>query len=612
MFRLCCKRYVVFTQAIPYLQKFSKDFFLKGHPLSSSNIWLDENDFFVNQSTSHFGKSSLLKINSLSHHPKYSPYAKCVNKRKYKKTTPSASSPSLEVPCVDPDTKPINCPNARKKRAGDVVEQSIKVKSLDLNYKIPVCSVYIYRHMYLLNMDQIMEDTQNRQELFLSEFKTSPGMEVSMSINSRRPFSFFIQKQLQQLQQIHRYNSCWWGTMVQWRRLGAALQFSQNQHLLYQKIYTKLVHISLIDNAEEILQHCYISGKSGTFFNLLLKNNPDNKLDSAYCDSSLGHMQGGMQMGVSNFDVQGISPARGSIHGATGDMTHNCYSSSLFGHSSYFFNIMNDMKLHRHAVPLYFSMTQLHQFKLKLRGDASGVSFNEYDNTIPPSLKHLDQAQDENLFYQGFSGAMSPKTYFYHLSQVYFPESFRLPQHVIAAELEYTVGSPLNGLTGAHLPYVELLKENLLLQYPNLAAVLCASRHSGPGATECSPHLSAQIAAKDSVQALSDDALAELLEKRSLPTVHDGRSLWFSAKDILQHGGIVDVNATPVEVTCLKALTYAHVSNNNYVERGGENYLGIKAHEQCFRRMMYNVDCLVNPDEGYKVVNQCPFLRNDH
>ncbi|CCW65354.1 unnamed protein product [Phytomonas sp. EM1] len=623
MLRVCCKRYVVFTQGIPHLRTFADHFFLKTHPLRSSNVWLDEKDFEINQKCAFLlGKPDPLRINPMSHHPERSPYAKMRRKPKHHKTTTPVSSP-LSLPL---STTQANADAMTGSHAESSVNSRTTSKSVEWEYKVPICSSYLYRHLFLYNLEQMVllrdPDSSPSPMCFSSlppsrstaahalrdrfpEPKGSSSTKGHFSIHTRRAFSEFLQPQLQQLQHTHQYDSRWWGTVMQWKRLEVMPRPLQQPHIVFIKLYSKLVHISLIDNAEEILMHSYISGKSGVFHCLNLGSDLDDNPNHAHHTPSLAKTQGGMSVGHRDPEMEGIGPMGPSISGTTRNIAKaDIFFPFMTNNRAFAFNIIQDMKLHQYTVPLYFSAIQLRQYKLSLRCDASGISFQELSTSLPPSLKHVDEAQEEDPSYEGSPSVAPLKRYFYHLSQVSFPESFRIPPHVIAAELEHTAGQPLHGISGAPLPYVRLLEENLLLQNPNLAAVLRAPCHGGRGETDSSPCLDAQTTAKDSVRELSDDALKALLEGRASPAVHNGRSLWFSAEDILQHGGIVDVNATPVEVSGHDTFDYTRGNIHNSAGEGGLSFDTVCKNNANLKHKLFNVDCLVNPNEGYRIINQ--------
>ncbi|EKF26920.1 hypothetical protein MOQ_009374 [Trypanosoma cruzi marinkellei] len=211
------------------------------------------------------------------------------------------------------------------------------------------------------------------------------------------------------------------------------------------------------------------------------------------------------------------------------------------------FNFSSLVKAHceRHGFqsPLYFARSLLLSARIAVCHDADPLdlsSLDEYKNDDPGFMAHTPN--DVEVY-----------TQYYHLSQVILPENYRIPPNVLEAE-RVNPGVPIHGKTGEVLKVPELQYEAIL--------------------NSTSPELASFISRDhESVSAGSFPDLES-------PQTVRGRSLWYLPHDLLEMGGLVDVNAVPVEVV-----------------GGAEG-------QKRWRRVLYNVEQLRLPVEGYKAVGR--------
>ncbi|ORC89214.1 uncharacterized protein TM35_000132180 [Trypanosoma theileri] len=195
---------------------------------------------------------------------------------------------------------------------------------------------------------------------------------------------------------------------------------------------------------------------------------------------------------------------------------------------------------HGFQSPLYFSKAALQRAGIAVRPDADPLDMLAYPTGANFTMGNGNSSIPKNS-----------KAYqqYYHLSQLVLPDNYRIPPVVLQAE-RTNPDRPIHGISGKLLDIPELEYEALL---------------NSP-----SPELASIIKCEDTSQKFSSYTDLES------PLAFRGRNLWFLPHDVLELGGLIDVNSVPVEV---------HVSK---LDESG--------------RKLYNVEQLVQPLEGYKAV----------
>ncbi|KAH9593340.1 hypothetical protein LSM04_000919 [Trypanosoma melophagium] len=193
---------------------------------------------------------------------------------------------------------------------------------------------------------------------------------------------------------------------------------------------------------------------------------------------------------------------------------------------------------HGFQSPLYFSQPQLRRAGIAVRPDAEPLDF---------TLLSTDPIFGNDSNNSSISKNSTTYQQYYHLSQLVLPDSYRIPPVVLEAE-RMNPGRPIHGISGKPLDIPELKYEALL---------------NSP-----SPELASIIRCEDESQRFS--SYADLAS----PLTFRGRNLWYLPHNVLELGGLIDVNSVPVEVSVSK--------------------LAISG------RHMYNVEQLLQPLEGYK------------
>lgn len=652
MLQRTCSRCAIFTEAQPSLLQFSQRNFLPNHPLKDSNLWLDEDDFEINASRARkYGVSNPLRINVYSHHPKLSPYSDAKGRRLLKEKTASKKGPGSMPAPLEP---PIYTPTGPHSSAAVTNARHLPPQE---QYAVPICSTYLYRRHYYFNLEQMMMDyrlieydvpsTSGRLAGYSSagldggdgavggedvleslaasrcapmdviatttiaehyaarqaeaikalraRFLQPPthlgqkGQHQMLSAYGGRPFLGTTGVQLTFIAQQAGYHSVYWATAAQWARMGAGPLSGQVAHPVVMRCHSKLVHVSLLENAEDVLKHSFISGKSGK---LLYNFSPDR------------------------------NPPAASM---SDDVYEKCYNSPFLQ------CVTADMLANRYTVPLYFGSAFIRQHQLTLKPGVTGIPLgacrNTKDDAIPPTMEEFsgDARAGPRLQYPtlGKFRVNQPTTqYFYHLSQVHFPSSFRLPLCVLQAELSSAQGVALHGVSGRHLPYPELQSEHIAHADPQLAAVLqyqsaptgelCEGGNDGSAQRSVNglPPLIldtvSDVSTPSSLPAVvpssakvtrspreghfpADPEFTKCAAARADPTQCLGRSLWFLSEDVLRLAGVVDVNATPVGV-CRATVSEASCGEEGEVPS----------------RSLFNVACLMNEEDGFRLVNQKP------
>ncbi|KAG5504398.1 hypothetical protein JKF63_04849 [Porcisia hertigi] len=501
------------------------------------------------------------------------------------------------------------------------------------------------------------------------------------SISTRRPYAPQREHALNTLVHRHGYSSHWWGTHGQWKRIGAMPQPGQAEHVVPISVVSKVVHISLIENAEAVLRRSVILAKSRK---LLLVHPPS----LAQC--------GGPESGGDVMEAHAVANVhRGErlpLRSDTGRHHHYNGASRI---EKILLHALDDMQVQKWSLPVYFSLRQLRRLGLELRPDTAGFrptvseAAGVGDGCDTAESEHGGQAKEGGGGMMDASdrgaatterapaatdnpGASSPQLwgsstpplaaatntsiqntttpgrsspggfeYWYHISQVYFPDSYLVPSAVLTAEFE-SPGVPLNGISGRRLLYPALLYESLINQHPEVAeSARCAS------ATDALPHTG--DTASDKLSGLPDvhggeaDASALVSRREGLPCEHQsvappcassaalmadspgtkvdeedvaisrfvathaspkhtqGRSLWYQAEDVLAAGGVVDVNSAPVEVMVRSDAHWVRQS-----EIGGSGLSGYSERGEPPGNVFYNVECLTDPDKALRLLSQ-PF-----
>ncbi|GET88736.1 hypothetical protein, conserved [Leishmania tarentolae] len=800
---------VVFTQGFPALQRFAQRHFLPSHPLSSSCLWLDEEDFRINKEKAFMHDvPNPLRIDPYAHHPLLSRYAPeqargTATQRKQRRkaeddtqkrydrasTGPVAAccagpqaannadamapghlrdvadaaavgqgAPSGPMPTADylgaetEHSLEATLQTRRRRKPSLSTAAAAKQAAVDVqHYQVPICTLTLTKPLFLFNMDQMYladggaaissldahrlgregvdeydrqhdmaigtcpprnwsfdgDDGQHAQEAGLprpwdgltpmtsegappthsreqriaegirdlqrcfpnlASDPSSLGRWRMHSIRTRRPYSLPRQHALSILAHRHGYRSQWWGTLRQWSNIGVLPQPGHTEHVLPISVPSKIVHISLIEDAAAVLQRCIISAKRG-------------KLMYVFASSAEG--------GFPEFGDDVMGAAHGMTHPRQpmGFLSHlgerTNYRSEPDTFSRTLMKALEDMRVNKWSLPVYFTARQLRTRQLKLRSDAVGIlqasaragdalciwdgteaveawngELSAADReaatavTPPTTIENADAALSGTqggrappCDYEAISTIQSMKTsargsagmleYWYHISQVYFPDSYLVPSVVLTAEFE-NPDVPLNGVSGERLPYPTLLYESLVNQHPEVAAVVRrppaedaehgtagvdlklpnsswehSSSADAQGAALAQEDLNGnQNTASQSASAVADTsgssekkvdedlAIARFVATHSSPKHTQGRSLWYKARDVLAAGGVVDVNSAPVEV----------MQNPDAPWMGRREADGSGHPQRCSTdktpgNALYNVEWLINPDEALRLIS---------
>ncbi|CAG9574250.1 hypothetical_protein [Leishmania major strain Friedlin] len=513
-----------------------------------------------------------------------------------------------------------------------------------------------------------VRELQGRFPNSASDHLCPQGCRHMYSISTRHPYSLPLQHTLSILAHRHGYRSQWWGTLKQWSSIGVLPQPGQNEHILPISVPSKIVHISLIEDAATVMQRCIILAKHRKLIYMFAAAAPVG-LPESDVDAMGAHALTRAQQPTSFLP----HPGDARHHGSHPDGLSRIFTSAL-----------EDMRVNKRSLPVYFTLRQLRMLKLKLRPDAVGLrptaagaaevlhirdgaeAVGVWDGevsaadgeaataaTAPMATVSVDAASTEPRGGMALSccdatiatiqstttpaqASAGMLEYWYHLSQVYFPDSYLVPSVVLTAEFE-NPGVPLNGVNGQRLPYTTLLYESLVNQHPEVAAVvrrasaadvergtddagLKVSRKSAEhrscvdaqGAVPAQQGLgrnqdiappcasaAAHTFGSSEVEVDEEDlAIARFVATHSSPKHTQGRSLWYQAQDVLAAGGVVDVNSAPVEVMKKPAALWMGVT-----EAGGSGILEGGSLDKLPGNMFCNVECLTNPDEALRLIS---------
>ncbi|KAG5501245.1 hypothetical protein JIQ42_06245 [Leishmania sp. Namibia] len=483
---------------------------------------------------------------------------------------------------------------------------------------------------------------------------------VMHSVFSRRPYGFQSQRALSILARRHGYRSQWWGTRRQWSSIGAVPQPGQSAHVIPVSVLSKVVHISLIEDAAKVLQNCFITAKRRRLVYIF----PDASTQLGSLESA-GDAVGAHAMSYATQLTNLLSRPGTSISG----FREGWRFQSLWT------NAKEDMRVNKWSLPVYFTLQQLRALKLALRPDAVGllqgptemvdgrhsrggsvaVEAERREVRAPDREATKDSANAASTeLWDGrnlpAAAAKAPTTgsapklgwgsaevleYWYHISQVHFPDSYLVPSVVLTAELEQP-GIPLSGVSGRRLPYRALFYESLINQHPDVAAavrrtsVADAEPRTRDAAAEMSPasmehrggtdaqgaapllesrggnqntarlcgHTAAHTTGSSEIKVDEEDlVIARFVATHASPKLTQGRSLWYQAEDVLAAGGVVDVNSAPVEVTKRREVVcmgQSTADGTGILEDGDSSGLP--------GTVMFNVECLMEPDEALRLL----------
>ena len=743
MLRCTLRRPVVFTQGFPTLERFAQEHFLPSNPLSSSCLWLDEDDFRgASMHSKLFGVPNPLRIDPYAHHSVLSRFAQRVSAKKKASrlcaaaATTSATSPSPDATGADKeeieellrtslgalrsttsDDQRGGATSVRRNRRGRPPKTTTlyaepvsadRVTAPDLShYAVPICSIVVTKPLYLLNMDQMCftgqldvtwssgggaaegqvggdaladraasssalspslklpvphedlsrvsfagGDRETVTDLLLSaspfcfklddaphhrwmqcgdaaaflagvrelqrRFPNPPGA-CMFSVQTRRQYGMQRQRDLRAIAAEHRYQSKWWGTKKQWAAVGAKALPGQLEHVVPVDFHTKLVHISLIENAAEVLERSYILPRQRRLMCRFERSQEAER-------GSAGIMEANVVARVSNAGTPRSAVPQSPSH-----------KSLFFEKMS--IAIKEDMKRMQYKLPLYFSMRQLTSLGLTVRPDAQGVDLQKSAEQPRGNDDDLDDSLPLNAALAPFHASTSLPTssssvsyeYWYHLSQVHFPPSFLLSSTVLVAEMDHP-GVALHGVTGALLPHEELTYASLVDYHSDIAALLprdptsagatpqpsSEERATQPDAALAGSSLSAADggAGRSSLEQphkaedgaggsgvvdtsaptteLRDELdIARFVAAHASPKLVQGRHLWFTASDVLAANGIVDVNSPPVEVRVKR------VKMNRIAASGSDDAADASISHDA-KYVLYNVEALTDPDEALR------------
>ncbi|RNF14389.1 uncharacterized protein Tco025E_05868 [Trypanosoma conorhini] len=339
--------------------------------------------------------------------------------------------------------------------------------------------------IFLFNMDQLLPESEVHWQLPLA---TAPASVLTM-----QAYGAQTQRQLERCRRIAGFESNWWGTRRQWQEKQGLIRPGAYPAAVLGYVMTRLLHISMISDAAELLKRSFVSGKTGNL----------------QCAR----------------DARDWSPEGVKFMGLVSD---HCGK-------------------HGFQSPLYFSGGALLAAGIAVRPDADPLDVSSLEEYTPSEARAAGAASVDAKAYKQY----------YHLSQVILPEGYRIPENVLEAE-RVSPGAPVDGMTGRLLSFPELQSEAILNSpSPELASFLVRDEET--------------------------ELACSFLDLESPHTVH-GRSLWYSPHELLEAGGLVDVNAVPVEVR-------------------------VAAGSKRRARLLYNVEQLLLPVEGYKAVGRIACMR---
>ncbi|KPI87902.1 hypothetical protein ABL78_3012 [Leptomonas seymouri] len=453
---------------------------------------------------------------------------------------------------------------------------------------------------------------------------TDADARFMFSVHTRSKYSLQRQYDLRKIALQHGYHSKWWGTRKQWANINVHVQPGQQEHVVPIGFPTKLVHISLIENATEVLDKAFIAPRKRRLFFYFDSHR------KGVCDST----------GVMEFGV--VAERLGSVENAFPSALHGWRDSFDRLHQA----LHEDRKRMNYKLPLYFSKRHLVSLGLSVRPGALGVAIRRNDRqTAAQEGSDMEAADGAPQHLTGevlslLKTSMACYECWYHISQVHFPASYLISSAVLAEEMAHP-GVALHGVTGVPLTYPELSYASLVNHRPEIAAALLQdaeekarsstdAAHSAPG-TECAAatptaradlpheppsstnesmgHLSLKATQKEgggvqldpkdgrasAAEHFDELAVARFVSTHASPTLVKGRHLWFRAEDVLAANGIVDVNSTPVAVSEKKGSGTRIAGGSSSSASTDDAFLDGVADD-----MLFNVEALTDPDEALR------------
>ncbi|KPA83979.1 putative mitochondrial hypothetical protein [Leptomonas pyrrhocoris] len=737
MLRCTRGQWVVFTQGFPVLGKFAQDHFLPSNPLSSSCLWLDEDDIrgAIMAARAH-GCPNPLRIDPYAHHPVLSRFAaKTIQRKSRPSPTAATFAEALAGGQAIPDTQQIadllqnpedagcavrrgspsqemQSPPPPKKRGRPPKAAAVRVEPVSVErataadlsqYRVPICTVVIPKPLYILNMDQMFlhvhsgstwaagDAEEERREsgahkldipysaahpFFQSskphlwpgslnrvafagdststiadqplsssshsdlatdktpfpDFRlTSEALTAGIralqqkfpnpvreearfmySIVRRRKYGLQRQRDLWTIAMRNRYQSRWWGTRRQWADVGASVRPGQQEHVVPVAVSTKLVHISLIENAAAVLQRAFIAPRRRKLV-LFFEESGDTENDNT------GVMEAGVVAGRLGSDEDWFS--------VTERPRYNPLFSDLED------MMREDMRRMNYKIPLYLSKNHIKSLGLSVRPNARGINRQLMDakstvqdggglETANGTQAHSSDDAPPPLLLRRSS--TTQHCCWYHISQVHFPASYLISSAVLFAEMDHP-GVAVHGTTGTLLTYPELSYASLVERHPDIAALLWADPEEtakadlpkeSPSADDDqdsialpTPKSTANHETGSTIQAdasearvpakvpLDERSIAHFVATHAVPTLVKGRHLWFEAEDVLASNGIVDVNSAPVEVSIQKG-------QGSRIAGGDSSDTVATDDDPAFdgvpNSTLFNVEALTDPDEALR------------
>lgn len=408
---------------------------------------------------------------------------------------------------------------------------------------------------------------------------------VMHSINTRRPYGGHRQSDLRSLAQRHGYRSVYWGTRHQWRAVGAYPLPQRTEHIIPVSSVSKIVHISLIEDAAALLQHSYISPRRRK---ICYVAQPIEEWGTR-SDYGSGVMGSGVVMDRPNASS---APAR-----------QPNYQSNPTSFGVFFREMQADMHRMNYKLPLYLSPRNIAALGLSVRPGAQGIDACNFRSATTPSDE--TDADDATLSATAqfppppARAATVSHRCWYHISQVHFPHTHLLSSAVLSAEMTHP-GVALHGTTGAPLDYPELSYASLVDHHPEVAAVLLKDGEASPPpsalTTPADSHPEKSGGAAVTVPE-DEAAIAAFVSTHASPKLVRGRHLWFLAEDVLAANGIVDVNSAPVEVVETHTKTVRFPGGVSSDGSGRES----DADSATFgSTTFFNVELLDHPDEALR------------
>lgn len=597
---------VVFTPAYPALALFAERHFSPDHPLRYSPLWLDENDWEFNENK--FRKLRLpspLKLDYAAHARHSS-----LEKKKYpnRPALPPICDMNIEYPMwyTNADQVMLKRQWGRESRFGACEEDSALRAHLNcLACTNPLAGLAVYDEeasnegtsssSFFSPAGSFEREEEGRDGVLESVFRGGRSVAsyfpavregVMMNAFTGMPYAPPISKHLLKIQERQDYRSQWWASTSQWKNMGAFLKpdCGRPHRLSYIK-RTKLIHISLIQGALDLLQHSFISWKTRLFICFLPK---ERVIFNEYKENQLSMLnEVSSNDGFFSLSIQEDMKKRydqledlllpGGLtesSSSTESQSHTVHVPSEKNESEKDEAEINKKSAIELFLPLYLNSFFIEDSGAVLKNDA--VPLLTTKPSVPQSIEHLaappppsppPPTQAESVepcvhrLAHSSCGVGEP-LYFYHISDLRTEgdEPFEPPTAVLDSLLQHCTPihhaitnevDPFNseeeikwqaslarrGTNAEILPFVELEVASLRVHHPRLLSVLQQSY------TESTVDSGEPVAP-------SPSALSPL----------SSRSIWFLAEDVLALSGKVDPNAVPVEV-----IPHSHANRQRYL-----------------------------------------------